>query len=564
MQIHAKPAVFVPSNDSRAGKQMLKQSLLDQLQGSLVVSCQAPDGDPFRDAASMARFAAAANLGGAAAIRANGPADIIAVRNACPLPVFGIQKRMQRDGKLLITPSFEDACSLVDAGAAVVAVECTARAQRFGALELIRRIRANLQVPVMADIATIEEALAAEDAGADLVASTMRGYTAETDSVCVFEPAFIAELVRRLNVPVLAEGRVNTPEQAVQALAAGAHAIIVGTAITRPQAITSRFVAALTSHRATHTRQSHQPAVVAIDLGGTHTKAGLINKHGKLCHKFTIPTPVAGGRDGLLRHLVDMAKLALDKSDLDGDRVEAVGIATAGWVDTATGQIIHATENLPGWAGTQVALALEKSLTLPVAVENDANALAVAERHFGACRGVDDFACITLGTGVGGGCYSGGRLLRGAHFLGSAVGHIVIDRTGEICSCGKRGCLETFTNAAALLRYAGHEFVSAEAVIAAAHTGHTTARAALRIYAQHLTTGLASIVHLLDPTMIIVAGGISTGNTILFEDLNELLPLHILAASRRQIRIAPSPLGYYGALYGAAALAREKVKADTQ
>src|SRR5690242_5250196 len=186
----------------------------------------------------MARFAEAAVRGGAAGIRANSAGDVAAVRRLVDVPVIGIQKRRQADGKVVITPSFEDARDLAKAGAAIVAVECTARAQRSGALELVRRIRSELGVPVMADIATVEEAIAAEEAGAELVASTMRGYTEETEHVRVFEPDFIAALVARVQIPVLAEGRVDTPQQAAEALRAGAHAVIVGTAITRPEVIT--------------------------------------------------------------------------------------------------------------------------------------------------------------------------------------------------------------------------------------------------------------------------------------------------------------------------------------
>src|SRR5581483_1687076 len=137
------------------------------LAGRLIVSCQAPDADVFRDSESMARFARAAAAGGAGGIRANSPEDVRAIRQAVAIPVIGLQKRLQPDGKPLITPSFEDAKALVEAGAAIVAVDCTIRGQRTGALERLRRIRKELSVPVLADIATIEEAVAAQVAGAD-------------------------------------------------------------------------------------------------------------------------------------------------------------------------------------------------------------------------------------------------------------------------------------------------------------------------------------------------------------------------------------------------------------
>jgi N-acetylmannosamine-6-phosphate 2-epimerase/N-acetylmannosamine kinase len=525
--------------------------LLQSLAGGLIVSCQAPEADPFRDAASMARFAKVAVRGGAAGIRANGGGDVAAVRQVVGVPVIGIQKRRQADGKVLITPSFEDARALAEAGAAIVAVECTARAQKSGALQLVRRIRTELGVLVMADIATLEEALAAEDAGAELVASTMRGYTEETEHVRVFQPDFIAALAARLQIPVLAEGRVDTPQQAAEALRAGAHAVIVGTAITRPEIITKRFAAALREN------VGSPATVIGIDLGGTNTKAGILTGRA-LESQSGVPTP-ATGRDTLLKHLTGVAARKVEEARQAGNPAKAIGIATAGWVDLAGGCIAYATDNLPGWTGTPLVREIEDALQLPVAIENDVYSLAVAERHFGAGRGVDDFVCLTLGTGVGGGCYSGGRLLRGAHSLAGAVGHVSIDRNGERCNCGLRGCLENYTSAAALVRYAQGEYSSAEEVIRAARAGADTARNALREYAEYLAIGMASIAHLLDPEVFILAGGIAQDNDILLENLNELLPRFIMAAKMRQLRICASQLGYYGGVYGAGVVAREKL-----
>lgn len=206
----------------------------------LIVSCQARAGEPFRDSDSMAKFAASAVAGGAAAIRANGADDIRAIRKAVGVPIIGIWKQMQSDGKVLITPSFESAQDLVAAGANMIALDVTRRGQQYGAFERVRRIQ-QIEVPVLADIATLDEALAAARAGADFVLSTLRGYTEETSEVRSFDLCFIQELVDRSPVPVIAEGMIETPDQAHAALAAGAYAVVVGSAITRPMTIARRF-----------------------------------------------------------------------------------------------------------------------------------------------------------------------------------------------------------------------------------------------------------------------------------------------------------------------------------
>jgi putative N-acetylmannosamine-6-phosphate epimerase len=193
----------------------------------------------------MARFAASAVAGGAAGIRASGPDDIRAIRKVVAVPIIGIWKEMQSDGKIMITPSFESAQELVAAGADMVALDVTRRGQQHGALERVGRIRQELKVPVLADIATLDEALAAAQAGADFVLSTMRGYTDETSRIRSFDLPFIRELVRDSPVPVIAEGMIDTPEQAHAAVAAGAYAVVVGSAITRPITIARRFAETL-------------------------------------------------------------------------------------------------------------------------------------------------------------------------------------------------------------------------------------------------------------------------------------------------------------------------------
>ena len=211
----------------------------------LIVSCQAREGEPFRDASSMARFAIAAVEGGAAAIRAEGPENIRAIRAAVPVPIIGIRKIRHGDGERLITPTFEAAQELVEAGATMIALDVTARGRRLGAIERLRRIRNELGVPVLADIATLDEALTAAHAGADFVLSTLRGYSEDTSHVSEFDAGFIRALARQSPAPVIAEGMIETPEQARAALEAGAYAVVVGSAITRPTTIARRFAAAL-------------------------------------------------------------------------------------------------------------------------------------------------------------------------------------------------------------------------------------------------------------------------------------------------------------------------------
>ena len=246
----------------------------------LVVSCQAPATSPLHGPATMALMAQAAVAGGAAAIRANGPGDVAAIRTATSLPVIGIHKRATDSG-VFITPSFADAAQLVQAGASLVAVDGTSRRRLDGTTlaEQIGRIRSELGVEVMADVDTAEAGLEARAAGADIVATTLSGYTESTapsheSAHLSAEPdiALVRSLVAVLDCPVVAEGRFRTPGQVAAAFEAGAYAVVVGAAITDPVA-TTRWLASATpvARRDTDpaSRAGTAPVVVVTDDAST-------------------------------------------------------------------------------------------------------------------------------------------------------------------------------------------------------------------------------------------------------------------------------------------------------
>jgi N-acylglucosamine-6-phosphate 2-epimerase len=209
-----------------------------------VVSCQAGPDSPLHGPEAMALMARAAVAGGAAAIRANGPRDVAAVRAAVDVPVLGINKLGDPHG-VFITPGVDAAEAVVAAGAHVVAIDGTLRPRPDGRplREHVAEIHERLGVEVMADVDTLEAGMAAREAGADIVATTLSGYTAAGAPPEAPDVALVAALSSSLDCPVVAEGRYATPDDARAAFAAGAHAVVVGTAITNPIAITRRFVA---------------------------------------------------------------------------------------------------------------------------------------------------------------------------------------------------------------------------------------------------------------------------------------------------------------------------------
>jgi N-acylglucosamine-6-phosphate 2-epimerase len=217
------------------------------LADGLIVSCQAGPDDPLFGSGVMAMMARAAAAGGAVAIRANGAEDIASIRAAVDLPIIGIWKVDVPGFGVRITPELAHARTVAAAGASIIALDATDRARSDGlaAAELIKRVRAETGLPVMADVSSVDEGLIAQEAGADLIATTLAGYTTGSAAPAGPDLDLVSALALRVDVPVIAEGRISTPEEAVRALRAGAYAVVVGHAITRPEWITARFVTAL-------------------------------------------------------------------------------------------------------------------------------------------------------------------------------------------------------------------------------------------------------------------------------------------------------------------------------
>ncbi|GIH79027.1 N-acetylmannosamine-6-phosphate 2-epimerase [Planobispora longispora] len=218
--------------------------VLAALRGRLVVSCQAYPGEPMRHPDTMRRVAQAVAAGGAAGIRAQGLEDLRLIRAALDLPLIGLWK--DGDGDVFITPTLDHALAVAGTGADVVALDATGRPRPDGRTlaEIVRAVHERTGRLVMADVSTYEEGVAAAEAGADVVGTTLAGYTPYSRTGPGPDLDLVARLSTDLPVPVIAEGRIHTPGQAAEALLRGAHAVVVGTAITHPTTVTRWFTEA--------------------------------------------------------------------------------------------------------------------------------------------------------------------------------------------------------------------------------------------------------------------------------------------------------------------------------
>ena len=538
---------------------------VEQLRQKLVISCQASPGDPMEDTGTLRRVAQSVVMGGAEALRLNSAADIRAIRQDTQLPIIGIQKAYE-GGALRITPDFAAAKALAQAGASVIALDCTDRTHTFGEpwREIVHRVQSELHLPVMADIATLREGIAAAEAGVEMIGTTLNGYTADTAGVHAFDWVLLHDLVRLTGKAIVAEGHIATPNDAARAIEEGAWCVVVGSAVTRPGVITSSYRAAF--DRARRTPGAPVKHVVALDVGGTTVKSAIVNERGESSLHGRTPTMAAEGRVAIERSMHAAIEDRLREARVDGIAPVAIGIASAGAIDAAAGRVFAATDNLPGWAGFDIRQSVQSLFGLPVFVENDAHAAALAELHYGAGRGVQNFVAVTLGTGVGGGVVIGGKLQRGKYGFAGTVGHQTIRFDGRPCNCGRRGCLEAYVSAASLV----HEYTQLMPDNPAIGTGLTNEAiyigeqaaqaepAALQAYgtlAAYLAEGMANIFNLFDPDRVILSGGLLDPVPHFEQDLQAMTEGLLHFGKQRPPMIFRAQAGHTAGLLGAAASA---------
>jgi glucokinase-like ROK family protein len=536
--------------------------IIRSLHRRLIVSCQAVPDDPMEDTETLRRVARSAVLGGASGLRLNSPEHVRAVRLDTSLPIIAIQKSYA-GGQLRITADFASAAALAAAGADIIALDCTDRKHLHGEpwREIVRRIHDELGLLVMADIATLREGILAAEGGADIVSPTLHGYTEETKATFGFHPELVTALANETGKPIIAEGNVSTPALARIALDAGAWCVVVGSAITRPGTITATFVEAIEAkHPGPLSNASH---VIGIDIGGTTVKAAVVSQDGAIQLPHDIPTDASGGRDNIALALQRAVEHTLAAASNAGIEIAGIGVASAGAIDSKNGTVFAATENLPGWAGFDIRQFVRSHTPLPVFVENDAHAAALADLRFGVARGLTNFVAITIGTGIGGGIVVNGQLLRGLHGFAGTVGHQTIRLDGRECNCGRRGCLEAYVSTAALI----HEYrqlnpevgdtptptLLAHEISTLSAAGDPVAREAYSRLAPYLAEGLANISNLFDPEAIVISGGLVQDQLPFLDEVRERVKSLLHFGSQRPPRLIQATAGRYAGVQGVAA-----------
>jgi glucokinase len=309
-------------------------------------------------------------------------------------------------------------------------------------------------------------------------------------------------------------------------------------------------------------------AAIGVDIGGSAAKGGVVDPTGNILHRIELPTDPSAAT----KTVIAVVEELLEWARAEGIQPVGAGIGAAGFIDADSGTVVQ-SPNLT-YEDPHVAAAVRSRVEIDVVVDNDANAAAWGEHCFGTARGVDHLALVTLGTGVGSGFVVAGHLVRGKHGAAAELGHMVVDPSGPRCPCGLRGCLEQFASGTAIANRAKEALieapessigdlaetpgeVTARDVARAAKEYDETARAVLRRAGRMLGIGLANVVNLFDPEVIVLAGSVVGAGESYLGPARDQLNQMMTAQRRHPVRLDVSALGKDAGLLGAAALVLE-------
>jgi glucokinase len=311
--------------------------------------------------------------------------------------------------------------------------------------------------------------------------------------------------------------------------------------------------------------------VLGIDIGGTNLVVGSVAEDGSALYALgSEPTHAEAGQSDVLDRLITLAKKAIEqtKREVPGAKIVGVGVGAPGPLDTKSG-IVLLTPNL-GWVNLPLRQIIHERLGLPAVLDNDANCAVLGEWWMGAARGTRTAIGITIGTGIGGGLIIDGKLFHGASDCAGEIGHITIDTEGRRCKCGNYGCLEAYASGpnialraceevqagavSSLAQYVGGDLkkITAQTVYQAAHDGDDLALEVVNDTAKFLGTGIANLLNIFNPEVVVVCGGVTLAGDHLFVPLRREVARRAFKPAVDVCRIVPCELAGTAGVYGAA------------
>lgn len=303
--------------------------------------------------------------------------------------------------------------------------------------------------------------------------------------------------------------------------------------------------------------------ILAIDIGGTAVKLGLSDRQGRLTVRTSASVCFDGYRTPILTTVIAETRRFLSDT---GAAVEGIAVSACGQVDRETGTVIGTNGKIPHYEGTCFKKALESAFGKTVRVLNDADAAVLGECFAGRARGLRDVVLITIGTGVGGGVVTGGRLLGGHRGIAGELGHFTLRQDGPPCPCGKRGCFESYAAATALIarceKASGQTGLTGRQIFDAVRAGDPVLSVELQGWIEDIAAGLSGLIHLFNPEMVLIGGGVSVQEELLIQPLREAVPGQLMPRFAEGLRIEAAQLGNDAGMIGAVAFWLENEKKE--
>lgn len=290
--------------------------------------------------------------------------------------------------------------------------------------------------------------------------------------------------------------------------------------------------------------------VIGVDLGGTNISAGQVTKSGKVIRVEKKETLAREGKEKVIKRIKELISLLMR------DSVRGIGIGSPGPLSSTKG-IVYNPPNLPGWKNVHLRDILSKEFNLPVILEKDANCACFGEKWVGRGKDAASLICLTLGTGIGGGIILDNKLWRGIDDTAAEIGHMTIAPDGPLCGCGNYGCLEAFSSASALVKRAfkrGANFSTAKDIYEAARKGNKLACELLEETGRYLGIGIANLVNLLNPEMVVLCGRMAKAGNYILKPIRKEVKKRSFPVPAKRVKIYVSTLGEYAGLIGAAGL----------
>jgi glucokinase len=317
--------------------------------------------------------------------------------------------------------------------------------------------------------------------------------------------------------------------------------------------------------------------LIGVDFGGTNIVSAVVSLEGEIISKAKVAAEIPAGVQHVVENMKRSISKAIEEAKVKKDALIAIGLGSPGPLNSREGTVIN-PPNLTGWRNVPLRSMIEKDFSLPVFLDNDANAAAFGEFWAGAGKEVRNFVCFTLGTGVGGGIILNGKLIRGADDTAGELGHCTIDYGGYLCKCGNRGCLETYISATGIVRRTREAIEHGEKTILyemlegnldkltskmvhiALLNGDDLAARIMHETGILLGVGIANVVNALNPDMVVISGGVIEAGEHLFTPAREEVAKRAFEDPAKRVKIVPSTLGDNAGCIGAAGIALDYMR----